>query len=331
MTLRVISGGDVDDLLSMPECIVAVEAAFVALADDDAVQPLRPIMRLPDRGLIGMMPGFLGNLGEAGVAGVKAISVFGSNHGTEFDSHQGAVMLFEGRHGRLFAVVDASSITATRTAAASAVATRALAPPEASTLAMIGSGTQARSHLEAMVAVRPITTTRVWSRSTEAAHSFAEWADRALGIVVGVAASPAEAVAGADVICTTTASADPLVSGPMLEPGMHINAVGACTPNARELDTAAVAMSELFVDRRQSALTESGELIIACNEGAITESHIVAEIGDVITGRHGGRSSETAITVFDSLGLAVQDIAAAHLVYERAVQLGRGVEIDFGG
>ncbi len=329
--MRIITRNDVVELLTMTDCIEAVEAAFVALSGDDAVQPLRPLMFLPDNGLIGMMPGYLGGLGEAGIAGVKTISVFATNHGTEFDSHQGAVLLFEGRHGRLIATVDASSITAIRTAAASAVATRALARPDASTLAIIGSGVQARSHLEAMMAVRPITKVRVWSRSDDAARSFADWSEQAHEVEVTVAADPADAVTGSDLICTTTSSSTPLVSGEMLEPGMHINAVGACTPNARELDTAAVAMSEVFVDRRESALAEAGELLIACSEGVITERHIAAEIGDVLTGRHGGRSSTTAITMFESLGLAVQDLAATHLVYRRSIELGRGQEIDFDG
>lgn len=329
--MRILTHADVADLLDMAGCIEAVDAAFRALAEGGAVQPLRPLMRLPDHGLVGLMPGYLPHLGEHGVAGVKAITVFPGNHGTELDSHQGAVLLYDGGDGRLIATVDATSITATRTAAASAVATRALALPAASTLAIIGSGTQARSHLLAMQAVRPVRDVRVWSRNPDAAHDFAGWAASTHDTEVTVAGSVADAVAGAHIVCTTTAAVEPVVTGAMLEPGMHVNAVGACTPTSRELDGAAMARAAVFADRRESALAEAGAIIIARDEGVIDEQHILAEIGEVLVGDHPGRSDEAAITLFQSLGLAVQDVASAHLVYERALAAGRGVEVDFGG
>lgn len=325
----ILNEADVADLLPMEACIDAVEASFLAHGRDEVIQPLRPFIRVPEKnGILAMMPGYVGPLAAAGI---KVITVFYTNHGTEYDSHQGVVMLFDTSNGRLLAIADASSITAIRTAAASGVATRLLSREESSTLTMIGSGTQARTHVEAMLAVRPIETVRVWGRNHATAARFAEWARRTFDVSAQFAADIRDALRGADLVCTTTSSDDPLVLEDMLQPGMHVNAVGSSIASARELDAGAMKRCRLYVDSRESAVNESGDFILAMREGAIDESHIVAEIGEVLDGRRPGRGDPAEITLFDSLGLAIQDISAARAVYDRAVADGRGTMVELGG
>jgi len=324
----VISQSEVRTLLPMRDCIRVVRDALAGLARGEGIQPLRPVMWLPERvGALGMMPGYLGTIDTLGV---KTITVFPGNAGTEFDSHQGAVMLFDAADGHLRAVIDATEITAIRTAAASAVATDLLARPDASVLAIIGSGVQAASHIEAMPLVRPIEEIRLWSRSAENARRLVNSA-AAGGPRISAFSSVAEAVAGADIVCTATAAADPVLSGAWLEPGMHINAVGSSVPVARELDGAAMARSRLFVDRRESTVNEAGDYLMALEEGAIQEGHIVAEIGEVLIGAAEGRRRDDDITLFESLGLAIEDIAAGDLVYRNAVTSGAGTRLELGG
>ena len=327
MTL-LIGQADVARLLPMSQCIDAMEGALAALARGEATLPLRQIVRLPAGGLLGSMPASLGPLG---VFGVKAISVFHANEGTAFDSHQGAVLLFEAEHGRLLAIIDATSITAIRTAAVSAVATRLLAREDASELAIIGSGVQARTHLEAIRLVRPLRRVRIFSRDPGRVRAFAERESRAHGIDVVPAASAEEAVRSAHVVCTVTSSCEPVLRGEWLAAGTHVNVVGAATPACREVDTAAVARSRVFVDRRESALSEAGDVLIPLREGAIDEAHVLAELGDVLIDRAGGRRAPDEVTLFKSLGLAIEDVAAAHVVHRNAERLGAGTRMDLGG
>lgn len=326
---RIIRQDEVPILLPMEECVQVVEAALRALADGDAVQPLRRATWLPDRsGLLGLMPA---HLGPPAIVGVKVVTVMPGNHGTELDAHQGAVLLFEADRGRLLAVVDASSITAIRTGAASAVATRALAREDAGDLAILGAGVQAASHLEAMRAARELRRIRVWSRTREHAREFAERESARRGIEVKAVATPELAVEGADLVCTTTSATEPVLQGDWLDPGAHVNAVGACLPTARELDTEAVVRSRFYVDRRESALAEAGDFLVPKSEGAIDDDHIVAEIGEVLIGAAPGRRSADEITVFESLGLGIYDLAAAHRVWESARGSGAGTEVELGG
>lgn len=315
-------------LLSMEQCIEAVKGALIDLANGGGIQPLRPVMWLPERvGALGMMPGHLSSINTLGI---KTVTVFPGNAGTEFDSHQGTVMLFDDSNGRLKAIVDASEITAIRTAAASAVATDVLARRNASTLAILGSGVQATTHLEAIPLVRPIDTVRIWSRNSENAQLLAA---RGAGsnLDIQVVRNVEDAVDGADIVCTTTASSTPILTGQMLAAGMHINAVGSSVPFARELDSAAMAGTRLFVDRRESTFNESGDFLMARKEGVITDEAIVAEIGEVLIGSLPGRASDGEITLFKSLGLAVEDIAAADLVYRNALSSSDGMSIEIGG
>jgi ornithine cyclodeaminase len=324
-----VTQAEVPALLPMPECVEVMARTMEALARGDTLLPLRSILWLPERaGALGLMPGAL--LSD-GVLGLKAITFFTANEGTPFDCHQGAVLLFEAKHGSLLAVIDATSITAIRTAAVSAVATRALAREDAGDLAILGSGVQARTHLEAMRCVRTIRRVRVASRSLSNAQAFARRESPRGGVAVEAVASVHEAVEGADLICTTTSAREPILRGDWIAPGAHVNAVGSSVPSARELDTAAVAYSRLYTDRRESLVNEGGDFVIARKEGAVDERHIVGEIGEVLVGKAPGRGSPEEITLFKSLGLAVEDVASARHIYEKAKRTGTGRFVEFGG
>ena len=329
MTTIILTPSEVRRLLPMRECIDAVAGALRALSTGEALNPLRWGVRLPaERGLIGLMPGFLPG---TGALGLKAVTFFPGNHGTPYDSHQGVVVLFDPQHGVPTGIFDASEITAIRTAAASAVATRALARDDAGDLALLGAGVQARTHLEAMAVVRKLRRVRVWSPTAHEREAFARRESGRHGVAVEVSASARAALCGADLVCTATAARTPVVAGEWLAPGAHVNAVGACFPAARELDTAAVLRSRLYVDRRESALAEAGDILIPIDEGALTDAHIVAEIGEVLAGSAPGRGSASEITLFKSLGLAVEDLAAAGYLLQRARLEGVGARVELGG
>jgi ornithine cyclodeaminase len=329
VSVRLLTYSEVIRLLPMTECIEVMAQVLKTLAQGGSVLPLRTPIWFPDkRGLLGLMPAYLS---EPECAGLKAVTVMPGNHGTEFDSHQGAILLFEVKHGCPLAVIDASSVTAIRTAAVSAVASRVLARENAGDLALLGSGVQAESHLEAMGAVRKLRRVRVWSRSTANARTFAERSQDRCGIEIEVMDSAQEAVQNADLICTTTAAKDPVLLGEWLSPGAHINAVGACIPGARELDTRAVARSRFFVDCRESAHNEAGDFLIPKKEGAIGDEHISGEIGEVLAGRVKGRGSAEEITLFKSLGIAVEDLAAAHYLHRKAEAANAGIALEWGG
>jgi alanine dehydrogenase len=324
-----VSQAEVERLLPMADCIEAMAEVLRALAAGQALLPLRQVLALPGgQGAFAVMPAVLGS---AGAIGVKAITVIPGNHGTAYDSHQGAVLLFESEHGRLLAVMDASAITAIRTAAVSGVATRALAREDAGDLALLGTGVQARTHLTAMAAVRRLRRVRVWSRDPAHVEAFRQWAAGRDGVAVEGAPGPREAVEGADLVCTATAAREPVLRGEWLAPGCHVNAVGASTPTARELDSDAVARARLFVDRREAARHEAGDYLIPLREGRVGEDHIQAELGDVLLGRHPGRTAAGELTLFKSLGLAVEDVAAARAVYDRAQAEGAGTWVELGG
>jgi ornithine cyclodeaminase/alanine dehydrogenase-like protein (mu-crystallin family) len=328
MEVLVVNQREVPELLPMAECIDVMADALAGLARGETVMPLRGMARLPDRaGLLAWMPSLLP---AAGVMGIKVISVF-PNEGTELESHQGAVLLFEAERGRLLAIVDASEVTAIRTAAVSGLATRLLAREDAEELAILGSGTQARTNLEAMLAARNIQHVRVWSRHAEHAQSFAERESRRHGISVEPSGTAQQAVEGAGIVCTTTSSTEPVLEGRWLSPGAHVNAVGFSGPTGRELDTEAVVRARLFADRRESILNEAGDFLIAKSDGAVGDDHVVGELGEVVLGKVEGRTSPEEITVFESLGLAIEDLAAVQHVYRRAVETGKGTRVELGG
>lgn len=310
----------------MPECIRLMEEALASLARGEVMLPLRPVIRVPDTSnAFAVMPAYSSALPALGA---KLITVFPGNHGSDLDSHQGVVALFDAERGNLAAIIDAISITAIRTAAVSAVATKLLARRGASRLAILGSGVQARTHVQAMLAVREFESVCIWSRRTEHARLLAgefETDDRA---AFEVAATSDDAVRDADVICTVTAAREPVLHGTALQPGAHLNAVGASLPTTRELDTDAVRSARIFVDRRESALNEAGDLLIPMKAGDLEASAIVAEIGELLIGSKPGRRSDTEITLFKSLGLAIEDLACAVYLRQEAERSGSGRWIE---
>jgi ornithine cyclodeaminase len=335
MRTLLVSHRDVATLLPMGECIEVMADALRALGRGDAVLPLRQVIRLPGSpNLLALMPGQIATgSGERmrPALGAKVITVFPGNDQTPYDSHIGVILLFDSELGRLLAIIDASSVTAIRTAAVSGLATRLLALNDAGDLALLGAGVQAMTHLEAMLSVRRLRRVRVWSRDPARARAFAARASTRFGVRVTACEDASSAVDGADLICTVSASREPVLRGEWLAPGAHVNAVGAALPTARELDSEAVRRSRFFVDRRESALNEAGDFLLARAEGLVGDSHIRGELGEVLLGAVAGREGSSDITIFKSLGLAIEDVAAARHIYERGVSRGTGIWIALGG
>ena len=304
MSVLVLDERQVRSLLPMAECVEAMDEVLRSLARGELHQPLRPVTR-PEASdtLMGLMPAFRG--GERPAWSLKEIVIAPGNPARGLDAHQGAVLLHDGETGQLRALLNASAITEIRTAAVSAVATRALARPHARVVAILGGGVQARSHDEAIRTVLPDAEIRVWTRRD--------------------GGTPEEVLREADVVCTCTSAREPILEHGWLKPGAHVNAVGSSVPTARELDAATVAASTLFVDRRESALHEAGDLLLA----GFGAERIAAELGEVLVGEHSGRSDAEELTVFKSLGLGVEDLAAAELVVRKAREQGVGTEVDF--
>ncbi len=322
MSVLVLSDHDVRRLLDMESCVEAMEEVLASLARGELFQPLRSVARPPGAaGLLGLMPAHRG--GESPAYALKEIVVTPDNPTRGLDAHQGAVLLHDGETGQLVAVLNASPVTEIRTAAVSAVATRALARADARRVAILGAGVQARAHAHAMRAVLDDPEIRIWARNLDAAEQLA------IEVEAVVSPSPDAALFGAEVVCTTTSAREPVVEHRWLASGAHVNAVGSSIPKARELETQTVAASSLFVDRRESTLNESGDYLMAQAEGAIGADHIKAELGEVLVGTHPGREHEDELTLFKSLGIAVEDLAAAELVVRRAREQSVGSEVEF--
>ena len=310
-----INNEKIASLLPMNECIEVMEKMFCSLAAGECLQPLRNIMMLPDRsGVMGMMPGHSAKLD---VMGIKVITVFHANSETGLPSHQGIVILFDAKNGTPLMFFDALEITAIRTAAASAVATKILSRKNSSTLAIIGSGEQAKRHIESILLVRNIKQVYLWSRNPQNAKELAEKTISKYSIPVTTTATVKEAIMNADIVCTVTASKEPVVAGEWIAAGTHINAVGSSVRSARELDTAAIIKSKLFADRYESLFNEAGDFLIPRNEGIVTDEDVKAEIGEVLLGIKKGRESDDEITLFKSLGIAAEDIFSAYHIYEK--------------
>ena len=330
MRLLVLGAGDVRRLLAYDECAEAMRGALAGLARGQLHQPLRTVIRPPGAaGMMALMPAYQAAPAEKAAYGLKAICIVPGNPAAGLDSHQGVVLLSSAATGEPLALLNASAVTEIRTAAVSAVATELLARRDATELAIIGTGVQARSHLLAIAALRPLTLIRVAGRDPARARRFAEEMRERTAAVVTPCDSAADAVAGAGIVVTATSSAEPVLCRDWLAPGAHINAVGACVPQARELDTETMAAAVLFTDSRESVTSEAGDYLMAEAEGAVGPDHIRAEIGELLTGRAPGRAGDDEITVFESLGLAVEDLAAAALAYRRAAALGTGSWVEF--
>ena len=310
-------------LLPMSECIAAMEEMFKHLAMGRAKIEKRFVIPIPNvRGVLALMPVF-----DMSTTAAKIMTIYPANSETRFETHQGAVLLFSKENGSLLAVIDSTSITSIRTAAVSAVATSVLARSDATNLAILGSGAQAASHLQAMALVRKISSVKIWSRNFKHARSLVQKSEIPNATAVEDAE---EAVKEADIICTTTSSTLPILQGKWIQEGTHINAIGSFTKDARELDSEAVKKSVLFVDSRESVTGEVGDFLIPKSEGLISDSHIRGELSDVIVGRVDGRTEERQITLFKSVGLSTEDLAAAQLVYVKALSSPKDMLMEFG-
>ena len=320
-----LSEQDVRIVLSMRDLIDAMERALARFSSREVAQPLRSVIEVGlQKAFVGVMPAFIP---DPGALGTKVVSVFGSNTAVGLPTHLATIVLLDPMTGELLSIMDGRFITEVRTAAVSAVSVKHLARSDASRLAIIGSGVQARSHLEAIAMVRPLRDVRVWSRSLDNRTAFAREMRPRVDAPVVVAASAQDAVDGADLVVLATASREPVVRDEWIADGTHVCAVGACRPDQREMDTELVRRSRVFVDSREGALAEAGDIVIPLKAGAFAEAHLAGELGEVILGTVAGRTSAGDVTIFKSLGMAVEDVAAAHLVYIKAAErgLGRGI------
>ena len=330
--MLVLSHDDVLAALPPDECAEAMAEVLAAHARGETEMPLRTVMKPPEaHGLMGLMPAWRGESdGIPAVFALKAICVMPGNPGLGLDAHQGVVTLFDGEVGRPLAILDASALTAVRTAAVSAVATSALAREDARVLAILGAGVQARSHLNALLRVRQFDHVRVYAPTTEHAHAVIDSIVRHPGsgtLTAEVAVTARHAVRGADVVVTATSSPTPVLEPDWISTGAHINAVGASTPAMRELHPETVAASALFADSRESLRNEAGDYRTAVEQGLIAPDHVRAELGEVLAGLRPGRQGAQEITLFRSLGLAVEDLAAAQHALATARRLGIGTEV----
>ncbi len=324
--MRIIPQSDVERLLPVGDCVEVMAEAMRQTSAGNVTLPIRQFMSVPGApGKLALMPG---TLGEPDCFGIKLVCKYERPHGDPLGTHVGMVLLFDSVKGIPLAMLEGSSLTAVRTSAASALATRELAREDATRLTVFGNGEQAMRHVHAMRAVRPIEHVTIWGRDVSRATDFAADVTLKTGLATKVASSAIEAVAGADIICTTTSAKDPVLPGSALEPGQHINLVGSAIPTTAEVDDEAVSRSRFYVDYREAAMAAAGELLNAIENGAVTQAHIVGEIGEVVAGQVPARRSPSEITMYKSLGVAAQDLAAAHAIWRAAEAQGVGTQVD---
>jgi len=322
---RLLNEAQVKALLPMAELIQAMEDALARFSSGDVLQPVRTVLTVgPTHAYFGVMPAYMP---QPARLGAKLVTVFGENESRGLPSHLATILLLNPETGGLEAILDGRYITEARTAAVSAVSARHLARADASRLAIIGTGVQARSHLEALAEVRPLKEVRVWSPRASSRDRFvSEMAPHTPAALVS-ATTAEEALRDADIVVLVTSSPSPVFERAWVAPGTHVISVGACRPNQREMAPDLVAEARLYVDSRAAALVESGDVVIGMAEGRFTDSHIVGELGQVVLGRVPGRTTDAEVTVFKSLGMAVEDVVAADLVLRRAVETGSGAEL----
>jgi ornithine cyclodeaminase/alanine dehydrogenase-like protein (mu-crystallin family) len=311
--MRLIDQDEVRERLTYQVCIPIVRAAMIALSSGQTRQHLRSIIPLAEGRLFGIMPGALG---ERAAFGAKLISVFPENFALGKQSHQGVVILFDPDSGAPICVAHAGEVTAIRTAAASAVATDALARPDATRLTILGYGEQAETHLRALRHVRDIDHVTVWGRSPARAQAFAARMAAETGLPVAASADVQRAVADADIICTVSGSAEPILLGAWVAPGTHLNLVGSSRAGPVEVDDDLVAASRFIADSREGVLVQGAEFLRAKASGRVGDDHVVGEIGQVLSGAIPGRQSADQITAYKSLGHIVQDLASVQALYD---------------
>lgn len=326
MQIQCITEATIRNLLQPAVCIDLIAQAMREVSKGNVELPLRWGMKLPNgNGVLGMMPGYVG---EPECFGIKLVSLFPGNSAVGLSSHLGLMVLYEAEYGKPVAIMNADVVTALRTAAASALATRELAREDARVLAILGTGEQARAHVPAILAVRGITQINVWGRSPQKANELVTELQGKNGAIVTAYDKVTDAVASADIICTVTSSSEPILRGAWIPGGAHVNLVGSSVPKAREVDSDAVVRSRFYVDYRLSTMNQAGELLAAIKDSAVTEEHIVGEIGELLLGRVNGRTSDEEVTIYKSLGVAAQDLAAAHFVHEQAKITNAGTIVE---
>ena len=311
--MKIIDAKQVKELVSAKECVEVMKQALMDLEQGKCIMPARRIDVMPNTALLGYMPAY-----SEDYFGAKLLTAYGKNTGTQYPSHMGFEILFESEHCSPVGLVDAGAVTEVRTGAVSAAATDALARKDAHTLGIIGAGAQARSHTAAMVTIRDITAISVYDIRKEAAEKFAKEMSEKYGIPVTVADSVREAVKDKDIVCTVTPSKEAYLTLDMIAPGTHVNAVGTFSPTTREAASDLVAASKLYADQVSAMKSESGEYLIPLHEGLFTEDHIQGSIGQLLLGQIEGRTNDQEITLFDALGLAVEDLYCAKLAYLKA-------------
>jgi ornithine cyclodeaminase len=324
--MKIITESMVEKHLTMPICIEAMRAAMIAVSNGDTTLPIRQYMPIPNvKGKMALMPG---TIGEPHCYGIKLVCKYERDHDSPYGTHVGMVLVFDSKIGVPLAMIEGASLTGIRTAAASALATDLMAKPECDTLVIIGNGEQAKRHIHAMLAVRNPKHIRVWGRDIQRATRFAQKMSRETGREVKAHESLEDTIRTADIVCTTTAAKTPFIKGEWVQPGSHVNLVGAAIASSAEVDHNLVVKSRFVTDYRPAAMAAAGELLDAIAAGVVTADHIIAEIGEVAAGRVKGRTSGKDITVYKSLGVAAQDLAAGYYLYEQAVQKGFGQDIN---
>jgi alanine dehydrogenase len=324
--MLVLSEQQVRSLIDIEELIAALEQAHIQYSTGKAVMPVRLVLPLPQiQGRITSMPGYLT---EDKALGMKVVTYFQNNPKQNLPAILATVMLFSAVTGKMIAVMDGGYVTAIRTACASAMATRALANPEAPVLGILGAGVQTRAHIQALCRVRKLNQIKLYSPSGTSATNLKGELETAVGVAIDVANSAEEAVRNSDLVVTATTAQQPILESEWLKPGAHINAVGSHRPDSREIDGSTVARSKLVVDSREAIMAECGDILLAIKEKGITESHIHAEIGEVLAGTKSGRSDSDEVTLYKSVGIAIQDVATAQLVYRKAARENVGTRVE---
>ena len=324
--MLVLSEKEVQSLAEVQELIPALERAHIQYSTGKAVMPVRLVVPLPQiEGRITSMPGYLN---EEKALGMKVVTFFPNNLKQNLPQILATVMLFSADTGKMMAAMDGNYITAIRTACVSAMATKALANPESRVLGVLGAGVQARAHIGALTQIRKISQIKVYDIFEASARRLQETLQKEIGVKIDVVQSAREAVQDADLLVTVTTANEPIVRADWLKPGMHINAVGSHRPDLREIDGATLAAAKIVVDSREAIMAECGDILLAIQEKAITANSIHAEIGEVLAGKKAGRSRADEITLYKAVGIAVQDVATAHLIYRKALERNVGTNID---
>jgi ornithine cyclodeaminase len=322
---RLLTEQHVHSLLPMGDLIAAMESALAKFSAREVLQPVRSVLTIgPTHAYYGLMPAYIPSPPSLGA---KIVTVFGDNHKRNLPSHLATIFLLDPETGGLLAIMDGRYITEARTAAVSAVSTRFLSRPDAATLAIIGSGVQARSHLEAYQHVRQLKEVRIWSPRSQSRQQFVDSMSRQFAMPIIASDTAEAAVRGADLIVLVTSSPTPVIEHQWVSDGAHVVCVGACRPTQQEMPPHLVQRSRLYVDSREAALAESGDVVMNIASGLFDASHIRGELGELVLGRVAGRAADRDITIFKSLGMAVEDVVAADLVFRRAAESGAGTEL----